>query len=48
MSAKIKVHLREINQTLRKVNTFVRKKNNKDLGRPTKVDASGYHTMEIP
>ena len=47
MSAKRKVCLREINQTLRKVNTLVQKMNNKALGRPTKVDASGCHTMEI-
>ena len=46
MSAKRKVRLREINQTLRRVNTLVQKKNNKALGRPTKVDASGCHTME--
>ena len=40
--------LREINQTMRKVNTLMRKRNNKDLGRLTKVDVSGCHTMEIP
>ena len=48
MSVKRKIRLRKINQTLRKVNTLMRKRNNKALGRPTKVDALGYHTMEIP
>ena len=48
MFAEGKTHLREINQTLHKVNTLMRKRNNKALGKPNKVDASGYHTMEIP
>ena len=47
MSVKRKVRLREINQTLRKVDMLMRKRNNKALGRPTKVDASGCHTMEV-
>ena len=42
-----KVQLRKLNQTFHEVNTLVWKRNNKALGRPTKVDASGYHTIEI-
>ena len=47
MSAKRKARLREINQTLCKVDILVRKRNNKALWIPTKVDASGCLTMEI-
>ena len=47
MSMKIKSRLREINQTFCKVDILARKRNNKALGRATKLDALGFHSMEI-